>query len=133
MKTLLLGLILSISSQAFADTSVVCETKELVYQNTFTLEGITYNEEDVTIGVLGVTTRTAGNESVESTYSLSGRGMINTYPAGTLAKEEITQVQFVNISDDVAYVNLVINHPGNFSSSIRLKDGTTFNSKCMLK
>ena len=112
---------------------IVCETEELVYQNTFSLEGITYSEEDMTIGVLGVTTRTAGNESVESTYSLNGRGMINIYPAGTLGKEEVTQLQFVNIAEEVAYVNLVINHPGNFSSNIRMKDGMTFYSKCMLK
>ncbi len=134
MKSLLFTVLALLSINAFADFSVECKTTELVYQNTFSLEGLVYvDEQGISVADLAVVTKSSGNVPVRNEYTLNGRGFTKVLAAGTLAKEEVTHSQFVKLNDEVVYLSLAAGMPGNYSSSLRLKDGTTFKSKCVLK
>ena len=134
MKSLLIGALTFLSINACADYSVECKTTQLVYQNTFSLEGLVYvDEQGISVADLAVETKKAGNDQVRSEYTLNGRGFTKVLAAGTVAKEEVTLSQFVKLNDEVVYLSIAVGMPGNYSSSLRLADGTTFKSKCVLK
>jgi hypothetical protein len=69
---------------------------------------------------------------MKDVIQVNGTGQV--FDAGTLVvNKDVIHLQFADKVSDIAYISILGNHPGALSSEIRLNDGTSFKSKCIVK
>ncbi len=143
MKKTLLALVTALfmtSASAAVWVDYVCSSPDFSYINKIDIQG----SFDLQNGVgqfeafpldMSLETMSAGYASTLffEDYELSGE--MKYYAPGVLAKGEIFHLQSVNKNPDseIKLVNLLIGHPGQLSSQVVLKNGTTFKGRCHLK
>ena len=95
----------------------------------------TFDDEETEFSALDLTltTRKAGREGTLEVTNVSRSGTIRTIAAGELARQEIKILTSTNRNDDLVYVNLVVNYPGNYNSTIRFKNDFAYKGTCKSK
>lgn len=122
---------------AMADDLILveCTRPGITTQNQFDLAAaVITSGEKIKIATMMINTRDRGPDKEDISLDVEDiTGTVKLYPAGTLGKDDITQLEFVLKDKEVAYINLVLGHPRPMSSQIRLANGMTYLAQCSQK
>ncbi|MCP4915142.1 MAG: hypothetical protein GY909_18630 [Oligoflexia bacterium] len=142
MKKLLSAIILLVSGSIMANTTmeIQCNALDLPYKNRFNLEGSIEIYRDVrnvestrfSATVFSIETTNAGYNSVKKTFKKAVKGTLKHFPAGQFTKNEFFTVRGLPKDNEGTYINLALDYPGKFSSTIRTEDGREYKSQCKL-
>lgn len=126
------------STYAAKSISIKCYNSNYKFINEFSLFGeIEFSAENhwETVDEFDIQMREHGLQS-EIKSILSGfKGEFMRYFAGSLAKREVIKLEYINSEleldpNDIKKIQLNLNHPGFYSSSIRLNSGHLYRAKC---
>ena len=128
--------ILGISTVFSADiVELNCESIENDRIRHFSLNGSVAldNGDWESVGPVLMTTRNPGKNSSITIQNVYFDGEYNVYLPGELAKSEVIKLDYLNTFGQFVRAQLLINHPGPLSSTIRFKDGQTYRSRCSFR
>ena len=121
---------------AFAKTvNVECVMKEQAYRNQFAIE-FSFDDEATTFEDQSFdfkVRKNTGRDAETTDLNLVRSGTIKAFPAGELTRKPYVILTSIEKDADVPYMNLVVDFPQNFTSTLRFKDGWTFAGTCKTK
>lgn len=125
-----------ISLPVFAKTvNVECVMKEQAYRNQFAIE-FSFDDEATTFEDQAFdfkVRKNTGRDAETTELNLVRSGTIKAVPAGELTRKPYVILTSIDKEADVPYMNLVVDFPQNFTSTLRFKDGWTFAGTCKTK
>ena len=134
MKIFALAILISLP--VFAKTvDVECVMKEQAYRNQFAIEfsfddaATTFEDKAFDFKVR----KNTGRDAQTTELNLVRSGTIKAIPAGELTRKPYVLLTSIDKEADVTYMNLVVDFPQNFTSTLRFKDGWTFAGTCKTK
>ncbi len=137
MKFLLAALFLiNLTHSYSAETvTIICDRPGVNTSNQFDLIGTAQIAEDgvSTSAVVQINTRKQGRDSDEQMHVAEMFGKLKTFAPGAMGMEEVVHLQYIDKGAEVEYLSIVGNHPGVFSSQVRMNNGVTYKSKCYVK
>ena len=134
MKLFAIAILFSLP--VFAKTvDVECVMKEQAYRNQFSIsfsfddEATTFEDQSFDFKVR----KNTGRDAQTTDLNLVRSGTIKVFPGGDLTRNPYTILPSIDKDADVPYMNLAVDFPQNFTSTLRFKDGWTFAGTCKTK
>jgi len=133
MKFIALALMLSLPAMA-KTVDVECTYVENAFRNQFTIE-FSFDDEAATFEdkSFEFTLRPNGRNAETSELGLARTGTLTVFPADVITKFPFFVLTSVVKDDEVQLMNIVVDFPGKLTSTIRFKNGMTYNSTCTTK
>ncbi len=124
--------LLTLSFAQAADLTVECKMIDFPYKNQFAVTTVLPMDAQTFENLeFNFTLRDAGRDSEPRFLVVNRSGSISKLPGGPGSREPFyIIVNSTDINDDLVYINLVLNYPGNFTSRLRYKDDMTYFGTC---
>lgn len=130
MKFIVLSL-LTLSLAQAADLTVECKMIDFPYTNQFSVTTLIADDAETFENLeFGFLLRSAGRDSEPSMLMVNRSGTITKFPGGQSTRDPFFIINSTDINDDLVFMNLVVNYPGNFTSRLRFKDDMTYFGTC---
>ncbi len=133
MKFFALALMLSLPALA-KTVAVECKMISQAFRNQFAIE-FNVDDEATTFEdkAFDFSIRPNGRDTETTELNLVRTGTITVFPAGELTKFPFFVLTSVDKEEEVVYMNLVVNFPDKFTSTLRFKDGSAYAGTCITK
>lgn len=133
MKFIALALLFSLPAMA-KTVDVECTYIENAFRSQFTIE-FSIDDEAATFEdkSFEFTLRPNGRDAETSELDLVRTGTLTVFPANVITKFPFFVLTSVVKDEEVQLMNIVVDFPEKLASTIRFKDGRTYNSTCKSK
>lgn len=122
--------LLFIASFSFADSfDFKCVGPDQVYLNSFSMQGFTETQDDDLIFNVQFRENGYAGESYEINQVMrkAKHSMITDPISGNNIGKRILSI---DKESEIVYINIILDYPGQLTSTIRLQSGRTFKSTC---
>ena len=133
MKVLALAFLAITSSALAAPIAIRCSMNDWQYKNQFSLTTVIDSEATEFEALpLSFTLRKLGPQAAETGFSTVRSGTIERFTFDTVEPRESLVIKSIDLDPEaeLVKVNLITDAPYQFSSHIRMSDGTTYYIKC---